>query len=191
VKYWFVFLLLTGLTGCAGLSELNHAGSPGSGEIVLAGRIAHDLPLRPDEQELLTLDSGRYRNKLLVVVGPEHIDLREPGCDALRNAAVVTPGEEFYIRGPRRDTLVYPGGSMLMNAHKSGRIDYLHLPDAVRFQTRPDDEVVYLGTLIYHRDDYNGIAQVELVDQHAASQQAFRQQFGKSLHSRRAGLEGL
>lgn len=189
IKRWLCLLYFAGLTGCAGLSELESTNTLGSSEIVLTGRIELDPPLRADEQELHMLGSGRYRNKLLVVVGDEYIDLREPGFDALRNAAVVTLGEDFHIRVPRRATLVYSGGSILMGADKRGRVDYLHLPGKVKFHTRPGDEAIYLGTIKYTRDDFNGISDVNVIDQHTQSQQAFKQAFGKSLRSRKAVLE--
>lgn len=188
---WLAVLLLLGPGGCAGLSEPDSAGNLDGSDIVLAGRITLDPPLRPDEQELQMLGSSRYRDRLLVAVGPEAIDMREPGFDTLRNAAMVTLGEVFYVRVPRRDTLVYSGGSILMNAHRSGRMDYLHLPGTVHFRTRQDDEIIYLGTLVYHRDVYNGITGVEIIDEFDASRQTFLRHFGRAMRTRRANLEEL
>lgn len=70
-------------------------------------------------------------------------------------------------------------------------MDYLHLPGTARFRTRPDDQVVYLGTFVYHRDVYNGITGVEVLDERDATRQAFRENFGRAMRSRRASLEEL
>lgn len=191
LRTWLLTLLIIGTTGCAGLSELDSADSLGHGEIVLTGRIELYPPLRENEQELRMLGSGQYRNKLIVVVGPEYIDLGEPGYDALRNGAVVTLGEDFHIRVPRRDTLVFSGGSILTGADSRGRVDYLHLPGKASFRTLRDDKAIYLGTIVYHRDHFNGIESVEVVDEHHKAQRQFRETFGRNLRSRKAELMGV
>jgi len=191
MKHLAVLLLALGLTGCAGLSELESINSLGTNEIVLTGRIELDPPLRQEEQELHALGSGRYRNKLMLVVGEDYINLNEPGFDALRNSAAVTLGEDFHIRVARHDQLILSGGIILMGADSRGRTDYMRLPGKARFNVNTDDEAIYIGTIVFHRDHYNGITGIDVIDEHHIAQRTFRNTFGGTLRSRKASLENL
>lgn len=184
-----LILATLALAGCAGLTELGSADAIGRSEVVLMGRIELDPPLTPGEQRLTGIGTGRYRNRLAVVIGERYREVRDLGLSDLGDVAVVDIGSDFAIKVPRRDTLIFSGASVLMDIESSGRVVYLYLPGGVQFRTRADDGILYLGTLRFHRDDYNDITSVDVADDYPGAAQAFRKKFGKDPAARRVEFE--
>ena len=81
------------------------------------------------------------------------------------------------ITRPRFEDIYYSGTVIIMN---NNRADYLRLPGVLTYKIHPDDKAVYIGTLRYHRDDYNTITKVEYVDEFDQALAVFQKSAGNS-----------
>ena len=53
-----------------------------------------------------------------------------------------------------------------MRVEKYGAFGQVFLPGKLKFKLRDGDRAVYIGTMRYHRDVYNGITKVELINEY-------------------------
>jgi hypothetical protein len=161
-------------------------------EIVLVGRIELVPPLEEFEQNLKTIGSKRYKNAAMFVIGERPVDVQNPGLRDGKYADGVKFGEDFYLRRKRSDTLIYSGSIILTQSALAGHgrrasvdVERLILPGGLRYQVQPSDKAIYIGTLRYHRDDYNAITKVDLLDEFDKAKKAFIEQHGTSVKLRR------
>ena len=161
-------------------------------EIVLVGRIELVPPLEEFEQNLKTIGSKRYKNAAMFVIGERPVDVQNPGLRDGKYADGVKFGEDFYLRRKRSDTLIYSGSIILTQSAMAGHgrrasvdVERLILPGGLKYQVQPSDKAIYIGTLRYHRDDYNAITKVDLLDEFDKAKKAFIEQHGTSVTLRR------
>jgi hypothetical protein len=64
-----------------------------------------------------------------------------------------------------------------MNIQLPGRIEYL---------VNAYDRAIYLGTIRYHRDGYNGITKVDSIDDVERANREYVKRFGEQIRLRRA-----
>lgn len=185
------FLVATSLSLCSygALSKtLKNIKSLDEDEIVLVGRIELVPPLEEFEQNLKTIGSKRYKNAAMFVIGERPVDVQNPGLRDGKYADGVKFSEDFYLRRKRSDTLIYSGSIILTNSAMVGHghrtsvdVERLILPGGLQYQVRPSDRAIYIGTLRYHRDDYNAITKVDLLDEFDKANKAFVEQHGTSV----------
>lgn len=172
--------------GCvSGRPHLENLAELQSGEIVLVGRVELVPPLNDKEQELNTLTSDRFRGKGHAIIGEEVFDLDDLPISAGSQSVEFEFGREFYVRQPRASALVYSGSVVLMKSTQTGRrsveVGQLRLPGRLKFKIASGDRAVYIGTIRYHRDEYNGITKVELIDDSARVRREFAKKYGTRL----------
>ncbi|OGI47340.1 MAG: hypothetical protein A2151_09330 [Candidatus Muproteobacteria bacterium RBG_16_65_34] len=198
-----VFLLLASvaaLAGCAGgRPALENISELAADEVVLVGRVELVPPIKEFEQELNTATSGRFRGRGHAIVAEEIYDLDALPMSAGTTSVFFEFDKDFYIRQPRAPTLYYSGAVVLMRSTATtsgymGRnvsIDHaqLKLPGGVKFNIGPKDKAVYIGTLRYHRDAYNAVTKVEIVDDYAGANQRFTKKFGSRVSLRPVALQ--
>ncbi len=66
-----------------------------------------------------------------------------------------------------------------------GRIEF---PARFRVNISPDDKAIYIGTIIYYRDDFNGFKKFKIKNEYKKAKKAFQKKFGKSLKLRKSLL---
>jgi hypothetical protein len=161
-------------------------------EIVLVGRIELVPPLEEFEQNLKTIGSKRYKNAAMFVIGERPVDVQNPGLRDGKYADGVKFGEDFYLRRKKSDTLIYSGSIVLTQSALVGHgrrasvdVGRLILPGGLKYEVQPSDRAIYIGTLRYHRDDYNAITKVDLLDEFDKARKAFIAQHGTSVTLRR------
>lgn len=161
-------------------------------EIVLVGRIELVPPLEEFEQNLKTIGSKRYKNAAMFVIGERPVDVQNPGLRDGKYADGVKFGEDFYLRRKRSDTLIYSGSIILTQSAMAGHgrrtsvdVERLILPGGLKYEVQPTDRAIYIGTLRYHRDDYNAITKVDLLDEFDKAKKAFIEQHGTTVKLRR------
>lgn len=161
-------------------------------EIVLVGRIELVPPLEEFEQNLKTIGSKRYKNAAMFVIGERPVDVQNPGLRDGKYADGVKFGEDFYLRRKKSDTLIYSGSIVLTQSALVGHghrasvdVGRLILPGGLKYEVQPSDRAIYIGTLRYHRDDYNAITKVDLLDEFDKAKKAFIAQHGTSVKLRR------
>ena len=199
-------LLVASLLGAcgsmySGKPHLNSTSELQANEIVLVGKIELVPPLSPEEQELKTLTSDRFQGKAAGLFSDQAFDLDNLGMTASTHAILFELGEEFYARQPRTSEIIYSGSVIITRsaAHYGGyqgrdvSIDHrqMNLPGGIKFTLKPDDRAVYVGTIRYHRDDYNAITRVELLDEFKRVNKEFTNKFGSGLKLRFAKPEKM
>lgn len=176
----------------AAAKPLKSIKSLGKDEIVLVGRVELVPPLEDFEQNLKTIGSKRYKNVAMFVIGDRVIDIESPRLRDGKYADGVELGREFYIRRKRGETLFYSGSIILTQSALAGHgrrasvdMERLVLPGGLEYPIQASDRAIYIGTLRYHRDDYNAITKVDLVDEFDKANKAFIKQHGTSVKLRR------
>lgn len=161
-------------------------------EVVLVGRIELVPPLEEFEQNLKTIGSKRYKNAAMFVIGERPVDVQNPGLRDGKYADRVTFGEDFYLRRKRNDTLIYSGSIILTQSSMVGYgrrasvdVERLILPGGLKYDVQASDKAVYIGTFRYHRDDYNAITKVDLLNEFDKANKTFAKRFGNGVKLRR------
>src|SRR5260370_31242376 len=62
----------------------------------------------------------------------------------------------------------------------------IEIPGGLRYDIRPDDKAIYVGTLLLHRDEFNEVTKVVVVDEYGPAAAAFKQRFGPGTELRKA-----
>jgi len=170
------------LSGCvASLPPIQHVSELKPDEVLLVGKIELVPALSADEQNLRGIGSGRMKNKISIVFSenkPVYKDKDEgTNYKQMDNYAGITPGQTFFLRHPRKKALHYLGGIIYLSIGNQGA-DTMSLPGGLKYKIRPGSKYVYLGTIRYHRDVYNAITDVKLVDELKSANRDFRRKLG-------------
>ncbi len=168
----------------AAAKQLKSLKSLDEDEIVLVGRVELLPPLEDFEQNLKTIGSKRYKNVASFMIGERAVDLENPRLRDNKYADGVQLGQDFYIRRKRNDTFFYSGSMILTSSVMGGVMDRILLPGGLKYAIRASDKAVYIGTFRYHRDDYNAITKVDLLNDFERANRAFIKQFGNGVKLR-------
>lgn len=185
-----LFALAAATAGCGSQPELNSASELQTREVILVGRIELVPPLFPHEQVLKAPLTGRFRDKVHVLFADRVYDAHESTFTFYRKSTLVELGQEFYLPQPTSKTLFYSGGAVVMTATNKGQDD-MKLPGGLQYTLNPADRAVYVGTVRYHRDDYNTITKTEVINDYARVNKAFVAKYGAGLKLRNAGPESV
>ncbi len=189
----FVIAATLSLCSYVALSKpLKSIKSLGEDEVVLVGRIELVPPLEEFEQNLKTLGSKRYKNAAMFVIGERPVDVQNPRLRDGKFADGVKFGEDFYLRRKHNDTLIYSGSIILTQSSLVGHgrrasvdVERLILPGGLEYAIQASDKAIYIGTFRYHRDDYNAITKVDLLNEFDKANKAFTERFGNKVKLRR------
>lgn len=185
------------LTGCGPLPEqpVTRLSEVGSDSVVVVGRLDLQPPLRPNEQQLKvgTFDplgaADTMRDRGFLWFG------RAADTPAEKGDFVMNPrlGELYFLRVPKNTPHMLGGYIMAqyvmrMTSPRSMAVDdaRIEIPGGVRYDIRPGDRAIYVGTLVLHRDEFNEVTKAVIVDDYAAAAAAFRQRFGQGTELRKA-----
>ncbi len=168
----------------AAAKQLKSLKSLAEDEIVLVGRVELLPPLEDFEQNLKTIGSKRYKNAASFIIGERTVDLENPKLRDNKYADGVKLGQDFYIRRKRNDTFFYSGSMILTSSVMGGVMDRIVLPGGLKYAIRASDKAIYIGTFRYHRDDYNAITKVDLLNDFERANRAFIKQFGNGVKLR-------
>src|SRR5713226_4022222 len=150
------------LGGCQHSPESQPSRLLGGGEVTVVGRIDLVPPL--SEQELKTIGGGRLKNRGYVFLSDRFIGMDKLPVNASRHAVLIDLGTHFVVKRDQFENLHYSGvwlGNKLATYNEQ-----IRLPGGVIYKIRAEDKAVYIGTLRYHRDEYNGIKNIEYVDEY-------------------------
>jgi hypothetical protein len=134
----------------------------GDGEVTVVGRIDIVPPLT--EQELKAIGNSRAINRGSVFLSDRFVELNIHKMGAGRHAEVVDLGKHFVIKRRQFENLHYSG--VFIGTKATPYSEQVRLPGNVVYKIRPEDKAIYIGTLRYHRDEYNGIKNVEYIDEY-------------------------
>lgn len=100
---------------------------------------------------------------------------------------IVELGRDFYVSQRRTKELYYSGSIVLTRSTaRSPDPDWIELPGGIKFSVDSRDRAIYLGTIRYHRDAYNGITDVEFVDEYKRANREYVKRFGEEIKLRPA-----
>lgn len=193
----FAFISFTLLlTGCiSGKPHLQSISELQTNEIILVGRIELIPPLEDDEQNLKTATSGRFKNRVHMMVSEKKFDLDDLPISAGNDSLFVEFGKDFYIRQNQSGTLFYSGSLVLMESAarsvagaRTIDVGQMKLPGGLTYKINPRHKAVYIGTVRYYRDDYNAITKIRLINDYDKVNSRFIRKFGKKIKLRRAGI---
>jgi hypothetical protein len=187
------------LAACGPLPEqpVTRLSEVGADSVVVVGRLELRPPLRPNEQQLKmgTFDpfdtADRFRDRGFLYFG------RSADTPAEKGDFVMNPhlGELYFLRVPKNTPYLLGGYIMAqyvtrMTSPRSMTVDdaRIEIPGGVRYDIRPGDRAIYVGTLVLHRDDFNEVTKAVILDDYAAAAAAFRQRFGQGTELRKAIL---
>ena len=137
--------------------------SASDAEVVVIGKIELVPPLDAGEQKSHWNVVGEKRMfRIWLATGPEFKPVHPGRIDAreFQESVEADWGRPFSVKMPRRRTFIN-GGTTYLDVLEGSR---LWFPGGVFFDVPPDAKAVYIGTLRYHRNDFNTITRVEVVN---------------------------
>ena len=151
-------LMLGCVTGGDHLTDFN---SLQSDQIIVAGRIVLDPPLDAEEQDL-AFTAAHMKNRVYFMLGDELLTPDDMNMKNLNSLFSSKLGEPFFIPIKRTEKIFFsvPFIQMILSAERDDR---LYLPGGIGFEVPENARAVSIGTLVYHRDVYNEITEVELM----------------------------
>lgn len=181
------------LAGCVpSLPPIQHVSELKPDEVLLVGKIELVPALDAKEQNLRGIGSGRFKNKISIVFSenkPVYKDKDEgTNYKQMDSYAGITPGQTFFLRHPRKKALHYLGGIIYLSVGNHGA-DTMSLPGGLKYKIKPGSRYIYLGTLRYHRDVYNAITDVKLVDDLNGASRDFRNKLGGKTRLEKVAIE--
>ena len=136
----------------------------GAGEVVVIGKIELVPPLEEGERKSRWNVIGEKRMfRMWMATGPE---FRPVHTDSLRvsefqSSLEVDWNRPYMVKMPRQRTFLN-GGLTFLDGVKNEK---LWFPGGYYFDVPADARAVYIGTLRFHRNDFNSITRVEVVEE--------------------------
>lgn len=138
----------------------------GRSEVVVIGKIELVPPLNAKYEQKTqwnVIGGKRLLTHIWMATGSEYKPVNTAQIDAseFQDSLEVEWGSPFMIKAPRRRTFFNGGiGHLSVPA-----MERLWFPGGVYFDVPNDAKAVYIGTLRYHRNDFNVITKVEVVEE--------------------------
>lgn len=170
------------LSACMSLgkSNVNSLSEINSDEIIIVGKIVITPKIRKEEQNFPSnmLGTGRWMSKMFIAIDDKLIDMEDLGFGSGDHFGEAELGKTFYIKSKKAKALYFSGG-MVMLGDGSRTIIQKHFPGGLKYSVGPKDKAIYIGTIKYHRDEFNALTKVELKDEYKKASKDFRKKFGK------------
>ena len=146
-------------------------------ETIVVGRVELVPALHEHEQRLRGPMSGKYENKIFLMIDAELWELtEEPGWGDFKGRIDAPFGEEFIVRSSNEPFYVIAGMMILSLGH--GSQDRAFFPGGLKVDIRPGDKAVYIGTIRYHRDEFFEITNAEIIDDYDRVKREFEERLG-------------
>ena len=152
----------------------------GPDEIYVVGKIEIVPKIRREEQNLKTLGSGRLANKVYIFFSDKFVDVREQSLGIMKHGEEGTQEEVFVVKRKRSMPLYYSGAHLYLESSATTEyrgsihsrsttfnVNRLFMPGDLVYTLQPGDKAVYVGTLRYNRDAYNGVAKAVYINDYA------------------------
>lgn len=162
-------------------------------EVILVGKVKLTPPLKESEQDLnvpgmafsSTTPDEFYKNKFYFAVKDKMIDMRKlDGAFWSDGFGRVELEKTFFIKTKKARTLYYSGGVLYLSWQAKK-----YFPGGLKYLLQPGDKAVYIGTIEYHRDEFNGIDDVKLLNEYGEAKKQFSKKFGRKIPLRKAKVK--
>ena len=139
---------------------------PGDADMVVIGKIELVPPLNPKFEQRThwnVIGEKRILSHVLVATAGEYKPVKTSKLDVadFQNSLEVEWGVPFMVNAPRQRTF-FNGAVAHLDVMKQEK---LWFPGGYYFDVPKGAAAVYIGTLRYHRDDFNSITRVEVIDE--------------------------
>ena len=207
-----LFLSLSLINGCGLIGgevrkEVNSISEVGRNQVVIVGRVELTPDLREGEQhiEAGSVDvmgwADLHKDRAMLQVN------KTPVQDE-SHMVMINPklGETFHFE-IAKDTPYIVGGSIMlehrfevvgwsmlgnqMHADKQRIMKEIRLPSMFKLDIRPEDKAIYVGTIRLHRDEFNSVTKIDIVDDYEATNKRFQVKFGQNAQLRKAIVKSI
>lgn len=185
------------LAGCGPTIEqpVTSLSEVGSDSVVVVGRLELDPPLRPGEQQIRagTIDplgvGDQMRDHGMLWFGHSAQTPTEKG------EIVHSPrlGELYFLALPKSTSYLLGGYIRVqfvtrMVSPRTVAVDEarIEIPGGLRYDIRPGDKAIYVGTLRLHRDEFNEVVKADIIDDYETAAAEFKKRFGPGTTLRKA-----
>jgi hypothetical protein len=181
------------MTGCGTLyKEANSANELTSDTVIIVGRIALVPTLGAKEQDIemgLAPFGAKdyYVNRVMLYLS------REPPHGE-RTSEVMNPVLEktFFILVPKDRRYMVEGVVLMQHRQQRTSLDTTELLiPPIEFDIQPKDKAIYVGTLQFHRDEFNEVIKTLVLDNYDKVYEEFRRKFGGRIVLRKALVKPL
>lgn len=168
MRAWLAALLCLALQACAVPRALPEATDlrAGDNEVVVIGKIELVPPLDPKFEQRShwnVVGEKRLLARVWIATAGEHKPVTTARLDPadFQGSLEAQWGVPFMVKAPRQRTFLN-GGLAHLDVLEQER---LWFPGGYYFDVPQGASAVYIGTLRYHRNDFNAITKVEVVDE--------------------------
>lgn len=139
----------------------------GDAEIVVIGKIELVPPIDPKFEQKShwnVIGEKRMLGRIWMSTGAQYKPVKTSDLDAadFQESLEAQWGVPFMVKAPRHARTYFNGGLTHLNVIEQERIWF---PGGVYFDVPPGASAVYIGTLRFHRNDFNAITRVEVLDE--------------------------
>jgi hypothetical protein len=167
----------------------------GPDSVLVVGRLDLVPPLRPNEQQIRagTIDpfgvGDTMRDRGWLWFG------RSPETPTEKGDVILNPtlGQLYFFRLPKGEPYMLGGFIRVQfNLNLTGprRITTeearIEIAGGLRYDIRPGDKAIYVGTLRLRRDEFNEVVKAEIVDEYQSAAGEFKKRFGPGTPLRKA-----
>ena len=159
-------------------------------EVIVVGRFTLTPKLSKDEQELdpkgvwdVMGFGNKNKNRSMIQFNSK------PSASDYKYVINPEFGKVFFFKVPRNMKYIVEG-KVLMNFSRYGTGEIL-LPTGFKINIKPSDKAVYIGDIIYKRDDFNSISGVKFKDNYRKALKQFRKKFGKNYKLRKSLVKAI
>lgn len=168
-----------------------------NGDILIVGKIRLDPPLERGEQNLRSRPMSSRDNATVIVPGAKKfmnsffmlLDTKkgEPTRKDLIESEILVPIDEtFFLAGKKRPLYVLSTGIAMTIAQTRDGKSRAFLPSGYKIPVKKGDKAVYIGTIVYKRDEFMRVKSVKVLDEYGSAKKELAQKFGKKFKLRKA-----
>lgn len=161
-------------------------------EVIVIGKVELVPPINSkfeQERHWNVFGEDRMLNHLVIATGAENKPLTSSKLDSsdFNSSIEAKWGVPFMVKAPRQRTFLNGGVSFLNVV----RQEKLRFPGGYYFDVPSGAEAIYIGTLRYHRNDFNTITKVEVIDERQDIAAALMNTGGSALQVRPSLLKSV
>jgi len=173
------------------------SGDVKKGDKLIVGRIRIEPPLEPGEQNLRSRRLTSRDNSTVIVPGAKKfmnsffmlLDTKKSDPtqdDLIKNEILVPIDETFALAGKKAPVYVLSTGiAMTVTFAKDGK-SRAFLPSGYKIPIGKNDDAVYIGTIVYYRDEFMRVSKVSIKDEYDSALRDMKKKFGKGFKMRKA-----
>lgn len=178
-----ILSLILSLSACvAGIKSVKSTSDLSSDEIMVVGKIRLVPRFQASEQRLpdLMFSRDQVEGKLFLAIDKEFQPLEDYATlSGLGKVASVPFNKTFMVAAKRTKPLIFSGAFFMISGDREG--DFYYLPGGLKFKYNKKDKAIYIGTIEFHRNDYDEITKVKLIDEYKQANKIFKKTNGNKI----------